>query len=1179
MYKFYPRICGPDPHVTQILRVMKITTLFIFLAILHVQANVFGQNLTLKQKKVSISRVFEEIEKQTGYDVFYSPKVILTKKTIDVDFSDTPIDQVLKLCLADQPVTFIIDEKTIVIKKKPVTYKKSGIPLQQEIGDIQQNEVRGRVTDSLGNPLQGASIRVVNADGTQNVQRTTSDRDGYFLLRNVPEGAALEVTFVGYVAQQVSAISNVDTVVLKAVPNELEEIEVAVNTGYQTLPKERATGSFVQIDNELLNRRVSPDLLSRLNGVTNGLLFDRAANTGNPLGINIRGRSTIFSDTKPLIVVDNFPFEGDIGSINPNDIQSVSILKDAAAASIWGVRAGNGVIVITTKKGLVNKTSVTITSNLTITERPNLHYERQLSSAEYIEVEKFLFDKGYFNANLNNAFSLISPVVELLDRYERGLINLQERNVYLDELSTLDNRDQMAKHFYRNGIQQQYHVNINGGGNTTTYLFSGGYDKSLSNEQRLSNDRFTLRAQNSSHFLENRLSLTSDVIFSTSRNRNDYVENYVPFRPYEMIAGPNGEYLSTLRTGGLRESYTDTAGNGLLLDWKNRPLRELHDRNSQAKRELTDYRINIGTTYKILNPLSITAGYQFHRAAGVSKTYYNERSFYTRNMINSFSSISPGTNEVIRPVPLGGILNTTNSTLGANYGRIQANFDKTFGQNHSVVAIAGYEIREDRYDDGSYRLYGYDEQTATSVAVDVLGEYDYYWGAGGARIGNGMLNNHTLDRYVSYYANGSYTYRQRYIFSASFRKDESNLFGVKANQKGVPLWSTGLAYHISREKFIHTKWISDLKLRVTYGYNGNVNKSVSAYLTASPAVYQNIWRTNFYQVVNPPNDALRWERVKNVNGGVDFSLFESRVSGSLDYYLKDGVDLIGTSPIAPQTGVSQFTGNTARTRTKGFDLQLEMAILKGQLGWTSSLIMNHVKDRVVAYYGNVGANVNIVNGNDITPLVGQPINAITAFKWSGLDASGNPLGFLDGTFSNDYTKILNAVNRDELAYFGSAVPTTFGAFRNSFTYRNFDLSFNILYKLGYFFRRQSINYFHLFGGNYRKADFSKRWMQPGDELHTQVPAMVYPVSNNREDFYTGAAVLVEKGDHIRLQDIRFSYTLPKGKSKNAHRNFSFYLYASDLGILWRANKQDLDPQIATGYPVPKSIAVGFKANL
>src|SRR5690606_26350198 len=214
------------------------------------------------------------------------------------------------------------------------------------------------------------------------------------------------------------------------------------STGYQTLPKERATGSFVQVDNELLNRRVSTNILDRLDGVTSGLVFDRRA--GNNQNINIRGISTIFSDNLPLIVVDNFPYEGALENINPNDIESITVLKDAAAASIWGVRAGNGVIVITTKKGAKgSKRTVSFNANTTVAEKPNLFYEPQMASGSYVEIEEFLFNNGYFDAALRNDFQSVSPVVEALYLNRQGLLGDAETADRLSGFKQTDVRNDL----------------------------------------------------------------------------------------------------------------------------------------------------------------------------------------------------------------------------------------------------------------------------------------------------------------------------------------------------------------------------------------------------------------------------------------------------------------------------------------------------------------------------------------------------------------------------------------------------------------------------------------------------------------------------------------------------------------------------------------------------------------
>lgn len=1041
-----------------------------------------------------------------------------------------------------------------------------------------QGQVKGKVISlKTREPLEGAAIQNINTALT-----LFTDKHGEFPL-DLPAGRyRLAVFLENYQTEYLEIrmpLKEPLIIELEPKDNNLKEVEI-VSTGYQNIPKERATGSFTLVDNKLLNRAVSPDLLSRLKGVTNGLLID--GQSGNPAGISIRGRSTIFSDTTPLIVLDNFPYSGDLSTLNPNDIENVTLLKDAAAASIWGVRAGNGVLVITTKKGKLNqKPSVNFNSNITIGGKPDLFYQQQLSSSEFVDLEQFLFNKGAYNAALRNNYATISPVVVILQKLKLNQLTQEQTNNLLDGYRKIDVRDQQSQYYYRKSLQQQYHMDLSGGGTNQTYYLSAGFDQNLPTAVNLSNSRFTLKASTTHKFLDDKLKFSTDITFSNTKTENTNTRGYVPYLPYEQIADANGNPLATLTGNGLRALYTDTAGNGNLLDWKYRPLDELRNKYNTYTSRLTDYRMELGLSYKILSPLSISANYQFYRSNTDGENTYDQDSFYARNMVNTYTRINSGTGEVARPVPKGDIYTPSYASTHSNFGRIQLNFDQTFMDKHQVSAIAGYEIRAEDYKYNSVTLYGYNPETATNTQIDFLTVFPFYYGYQSSAIGKNTYQEGTTDRYRSYYANASYTYDGRYIVSGSYRKDESNLFGVKANQKGVPLWSAGIAWNLHKESFFDLNWLSMLKLRTTYGYNGNVNRSVSACLTAQPGFYANAYDTNFSNIINPPNDALKWERIENLNFGLDFSSKTNRISGSLEYYVKKGMDLIGSSPIAPQTGVSLFTGNTADTKTKGIDLQVNSKNLDRAFKWSSSFILNYVKDKITDYKTDPGTNSNIISPilSTLTPLKGYPINAVFGFKWAGLDNQGNPVGYVNGEKSTDYTRILNSNDPNELEFFGSAMPTVFGGLRNTFSYKFIELSFNISYKLGYYFRKPSLVNQYLNGGQYKLPDYDRRWQKPGDELTTTVPSMIYPANFNRDNFYSASAVQVLKGDQIRLQDIQLNFNFGKAEFKRLpFSNLNVYLYANNLGLLWKANHDGIDPDFTTGYPTPRSIALGVKAS-
>ena len=307
--------------------------------------------------------------------------------------------------------------------------------------------------------------------------------------------------------------SNYLIIALDSGSNQLNEVSI-VSTGYQTIPKERATGSFVQIDNSLINRSVSTNILDRLNGVTSGLTFNNNnAHQFQQATIEIRGRATLFSNPNPLVIIDNFPYDGDLNNINPNDIENITILKDAAAASAWGSRSGNGVIVITTKKGRLNLApTVSVTANTTIGAKPNLYYRPQLSSAEYIGVEQFLFNKGAYNNTINNGYGALSPAVEIFVARRNGTISIADSLSQINTLKSYDVRQQLLKYFYRPSVNQQYQASISGGSASQKYFVSAGYDNDLSNSVGSAYDRVTLNASNTYYFLKNKLELFSNLI-------------------------------------------------------------------------------------------------------------------------------------------------------------------------------------------------------------------------------------------------------------------------------------------------------------------------------------------------------------------------------------------------------------------------------------------------------------------------------------------------------------------------------------------------------------------------------------------------------------------------------------------------------------------------------------------
>lgn len=1137
-----------------------------------------AQQITYSKKHVTIGDLRRVLEKQAGYTIFNSNSIAAQIKPVNIHIVNGTLEQLLNEYFRYQTCTYTIIDKTITV-----------IPRgrQTAIGKKAVN-IKGRIFNEQGEPVPGATITVKGSN-----QQTSTNENGEFKLNGVDEiDLNIIVTSINYEPQEVNWQGEPElNVRLKQHVSELNKVQV-VSTGYQSISKDKTPGSFVKIDNEMINRRVSTGIIDRLEGITSGLLFNKNINTStNQTSIAIRGRSTIYANANPLIVVDNFPYTGDINNINPNDVESITVLKDADAASIWGAYSGNGVIVITTKKGKYNQPlKLSINSNITVGQKPDLYYEPILSSSDFIDVEQYLFKQGFYNSQASSVLRpVLSPVVEILIKEKDSVITHEQAKAQLNVLRGQDKRHDLEKYFYRPSVNQQYSLNASGGSANNSYYFSLGYDKNLDNLVKNGYDRFTLTANNSFSWLKKKLELNTGIIFTETRlqNNNPGTANFI--YPYLDLVDDNGNALTV--PADIRQAYKDVAGKNptpggqdTLLDWNYKPYNELQYADNSTK--TTDYRLNADLKYTFFKGFNAKVLFQYNKGFVDQEIYNSQQTYFTRNLINQFTEIDTAGN-IIRHIPLGGIFDQNTTRYEAHNTRAQLNYNTGWyngnhSQYHQLTALAGLEVRDVNTFVETARTYGYNQNSSYPDGVDYDNFFPLYQAPFATKkIENRNANRTMADRYISYYLNAKYIFQRRYILSASVRKDESNLFGVKTNQKGIPLWSAGVSWEMSQENFYHAGWLPFLKFRFTNGYKGNVDRTVSAFTTA------NIDLPNIYNVVsasidNPPNPSLRWEKNHMINYGIDFATRKSIIEGSLEFYTRRGIDLIGNSPLDPTTGVTTFRGNTADMKGKGVDIMLRSKNINRQFKWVSTLLFSYTSDKVTDYKVQQAAVWYYCDPQYISPIAGKPLYSIYSLKWMGLDhQTGDPLGYFNKQSSNNYSAIFNSADLNDLIYRGPANPTYFGSLRNNFSYKQLELSFNITWKMGYYFRRPSINYYTLFYGPDRgNSDYDKRWQKPGDEATTTVPSLIYDVNTgDRSRFYSYSDVLIEKGDHIRLQDIQLSYELNKNKVKWLPVSlFRFYVYANNLGILWRANDKGIDPDFISGIPTPKTIAAGLKID-
>lgn len=1044
-----------------------------------------------------------------------------------------------------------------------------------------QQTLTGTIRNHENQPVPNATITAAKSKTS-----VTSNSNGTFTIRLTVLPDSLYITHISYRLHSIliTATAATQPVTFNIEPLTVNLETITINTGYQQLKPNEVNGSVSHINNQLLNEQVGTNILNRLQNVTPGLAFNdgfRNNNLQNKTSINIRGLGTINGPLDPLIVVDNFIYDGDIENINPNDVESVTVLKDASAASIWGARAGNGVIVITTKKGKFNqKLKTEFTTTVIHSPNPGLSWRDDLSVNDYINLEEFLFNRNFFNSRINQRQTPLTPAVHVFLNRRIGLISPADSAAQINALKNIDGKEQYSRLAMQPALTTQYALNLRGGSQSMSWLISAAYDYGQDHLAARS-DKLNLRIVNSFRPVKN-LSVDVSLYYTGGKNQNGRLlyssvssinSRYVPYIAYADEAG-NSLPLHHL----YRSTYTDTAGAGKLLNWLYYPLEEHKHSRTLSKRN--DVMANLALNYKILDGFDVSLSYQLQTQTTTSQSHSTIESFATRNTINLYSQLNRNTGVVTYIVPKGDILRLSTSTSGSHNFRGQLQYKKLLG-NHNIHMLAGSEIREVNGNGNGSLFYGYNQNPLQYALVDHVNRYPTFVTGSFQSIPGPLSLRSTLNRFVSFYSNAHYQFKLRYSLNASMRKDGSNILGVTTNERWKPLWSAGAGWELSKEKFYNLSWLPFLKLKTTFGYSGNLDISK----TALPLAYfSNDPLTNLPAAIisSINNPSLRWEQVAQLNIGFEFRSKANRITGSVEYYRKNGTDLYGSTPYDYTTwGQNEsITRNVASMIGNGIDASISSQNIKGQFSWNSTLLFNYNNSLTSAYYETSAETVATLlgNGRVIKPVIGKPLFGIAAYQWAGLNESGNPQGFLNGQLSTDYRGILNearakGLENSGIEFIGSAIPQYFGSLINQFSYKGIQLSVNLSYKMGYYFKKPSLLYESLFNFGTGSAEYAQRWQQPGDELITNVPVMLYPVNTIRDQFYANSSVNFLNGNHIRLQYINLSYSFSKKETQ-----FRIYCNASNLGILWKANKLGFDPDFPGTQPPPRNYAMGISVN-
>ena len=600
------------------------------------------------------------------------------------------------------------------------------------------------------------------------------------------------------------------------------------------------------------------------------------------------------------------------------------------------------------------------------------------------------------------------------------------------------------------------------------------------------------------------------------------------YMPYDRLVNGDGSYYTNRQEDRYSAYNMSILNSNGLYNLDITPLDEI-------KMNLTRQKNFSNRTYarlaiKFTDWLKYTASFQYEYANYATEQLRSKDSYDVRNTVNTYASAN-GDGTATFNIPYGNIYFTSNNITRAYNFRQQLDFNKTFAGKHEVTALVGTETRENKNNYENRTLYNYDPDLMTYSLIDQVGlsSMGSIWGWGSFTTQNTAYLLELINRYVSFYGNAAYTYDGRYTVTGSIRWDKTNLFSTGSKYQKRPIWSVGASWNIDREEFMQgADWVNMLKLRFSYGIGGNIAKNSAPYMTAYFGSNQHVGGISG-TIQSRPNPNLRWEKTATTNVGVDFSLLDNRLSGTVEYYYKNGTDLLANTNGVPTEGwgYSTYTINNGEMVNEGFEISLNgTAVSTSDWRFDIGAIFSYNRNEVT--YVNVEAPVSylLIDYPAAYPRIGNPYNAIYGYQWAGLSAQGTPqLYDRNGELYDDMTPS----DIEDLLYFGTTVPVYSGALNLNLRWRNWELAAQFLFEGGHKMRNTSLPFINgsIAPVSNRIAD---RWQQPGDEAHTDVPRYISsenPLYNyNYYTMYAQSSVNIIDASNLSLNNLSLTYRLP-----------------------------------------------------
>lgn len=1093
-----------------------------------------------------------------------------------------------------------------------------------------QTTVTGQVLDSEGKPIPGASVYVDKATIGEKSKvagmientaiGTVTDTDGKFTLA-VPEGTpSLRVSYLGYNSMLVSIV-NKTKVTVSMVSDDNTLGEVIVN-GYTTTAKRKNTTSLAVVDYANIRQAGVSGIDQMLEGQVAGVSVTSLS--GGPSSapkIRIRGTVSLNGGQDPLWVLDGIPLEGTnlpnvydkdnlnelrnlpIAGLNPDDIADITILKDAAATAIYGARAANGVIVVTTKRGKKGPVAINFSANTFIANRPDFSKLNLMNATEKVDFELGMASREdlEYRANQGAVSRILNANNELSNYRANGFSGLSSATQ--EQINSLrQNNTDWGREMYQAALNQQYSLSLSGGNDQSAYYFSGGYYNEKGTTKGTGLERYTMTVK-TDYNLSSKLKFGAAVFASKSDRKNSlgdvdastnpstYTRNV---NPYQTVRDANGNFVYD------RDIFGKSVEDAIL------------DFNSVEERENTRYTLGNKSVKSILSgDYQITKDLNLHSEIGLQfeetdmEKYAAENSYYNRKFKQKTRYYNSATKKYEFFLPAGGIIENQQTSFFQYNWKSVLNYRKVISEKHEIEALAGTEFRRNNEENILTKGFGFNERTLTNQ--NILFPNSSFATDKSYRAYEKRFKENA---FASFYGTLSYTYDRKYTAYGSVRYDGSDLFGVDPKYKYLPIYSFSGAWNAGEEEFIkNAKWISNLRIRASYGIQGNIDKNTSPFVVGE---YETITilpgnAEETIVVTSPPNNKLRWEKTSTFNAGLDLGLFNNALQITVDYYNRNSKDLIGVQELPLENGFEFTNSNFARVKNKGLELTISTRnISTKNFQWSTDLNIAHNKSNVVT---------EKVRATQYSPSrEGYPVNALFVLKTAGLDANGIPQFLQNGqvvsmeTFYklyDPYADVLpgyltsSALTGKEyqglFTYAGDMDPKYTGGLTNRFRYGNFDLSVTAIFNIDQMMlSNAAYNPTTVDRGQNYSRDILNAWTP--ENTNTNQPAIIgnytgdgsrwmaynWMSSYDPGNSYAKLDIFAKKMTYMRINSVRMGYTLPAGiSSKIKASSLRFSVEGRNLFVISNGYKGYFDPETygnIYAQPISRSISFGLNAT-